>query len=387
MKNKVTIREFKSKHHPQLKWVVYWPADFPGKPRKSRRFKTKSDADKFLQKKEIQLANQGRKVASIHERIVEDAVWATHALEPLGVSLRDAVAEYVKRHGRLANSILLSDALGDFLETKRKAGKSDRYLADLGAKCHRFVEDHEGLRVSEIEVQDVDRWLEDLNVGAITRNNYRRVLSVFFAWSEKRGFCPDNPVRESEKAKEVSDRVEIFTPPELRAILAASPSDLIPFFAIGAFAGLRSEEIRLLRWENLDFLNRRIDVTAKISKSAANRFVPLRSPLFEWLQPVAKSRGPVAPTNVYDRLKKFRRKLADGKFEGIEAVEWKQNGMRHSFGSYALAECENAGQVALWLGHDSNRMIFKHYRERVTPEAATEWFAVLPDESEISKIA
>ena len=382
------MREFNSKHHPQLKWVVYWPAAEPGKPRKSRRFKTKSDAEKFRLKKETQLANQGRKAASLHEQIISDAVWATNALEPLGVSLRDAVAEYLRRHSRMANSIPLNDALADFLETKEKARKAERYISDLRVRCGRFIDDHEGLRVSEIEVADVDRWLECLKVGPVTRNNYRRALAVFFTWSVKRGFCPENPVSDSEKAKEILERVEIFTASELRSILAASPADLIPFFTIGAFAGVRSEEIRRLRWENLDFLNRRIDVTARISpKSAANRFVPLRSPLFEWLQPAAESKGPVVPPNVYDRLKKFRRKLAAGGFDGIPAIRWKQNGMRHSFGSYALAECENAAQVALWMGHGSTQMLFKHYRERVTEEEAKEWFAVFPGESEIVKIA
>ena len=60
-------------------------------------------------------------------------------------------------------------------------------------------------------------------------------------------------------------------------------------------------------------------------------------------------------------------------------VTWKDNGARHSFISYRLAEIQNAAQVALEAGNSPN-VVFRHYRELVKPEAAKTWFAVAPEQ-------
>ena len=361
--------------------VVYWPASEPGKARKSRRFATKDKAEKFRFTKEIEVTNHGRKAAALKNREIGEALWAIEQLEEHGVSLRDVVSDYLARNERIKASILLDEAILDFLDTKKAAGKSARYLQDLRVRCNRFVADHADKTFAEIDVATVELWLESLKVAAVTRNNYRRDSSVFFAWGMKRGFCVDNPVVNVEKAKEVAERVELSGAGELRVMLNAAPKELLPFLAIGAFAGLRAAEIRRLRWEDVDFLNKRIDVRAEVAKTAATRYVPMRDALIDWIQPIAGASGPVTPPGVNKKLTAFRRELeVEGDENARPAVEWKHNGLRHSFASYALAECGNAGEVALWLGHDSNKMIFKHYRERVTPQAATAWFAVLPSE-------
>jgi len=58
-------------------------------------------------------------------------------------------------------------------------------------------------------------------------------------------------------------------------------------------------------------------------------------------------------------------------------LSWPQNVLRHSFISYRLATIHNANQVALEAGN-SPAIIFKHYRELVTGEAAARWFSIRP---------
>jgi len=58
-------------------------------------------------------------------------------------------------------------------------------------------------------------------------------------------------------------------------------------------------------------------------------------------------------------------------------LDWPHNVMRHSFVSYHLAAFGNAGKTALEAGH-SEQMLFAHYRELVTPEAAREFWAIRP---------
>jgi hypothetical protein len=53
-----------------------------------------------------------------------------------------------------------------------------------------------------------------------------------------------------------------------------------------------------------------------------------------------------------------------------------RNRLRHSFISYRLALVKNPAEVSLECGN-SPAMIFQHYRERVTPGQAEQWFAIL----------
>ena len=58
-------------------------------------------------------------------------------------------------------------------------------------------------------------------------------------------------------------------------------------------------------------------------------------------------------------------------------VEWKVNGLRHSFITYRLAATKNVAEVAHEAGN-SPTMIFRHYRELATPAQAEEWFGMKP---------
>ncbi len=422
----VTLRPFRSRHHPEFHFVVYWPADSPGKPRRSRRFKSEPEAKRFKEEKEIEALNYGRRTAALTESAKEDAAWAATELQPHGLTLRDALIDFLAARHHLegldlspaeaarqyasADAILrggggddaldvsLADAVRETADRARRARasqtaeiavdeliaqkendeKSARYLTDLRSRLGRFVGDFAGRRLSEVTTDEINAWLRSLPVGATTRNNYRTALAVLFGWAQRTmGYCDTNPVTNAAKAKQKREAVAIFTPAELRVILEASPAPLLPFFALGAFAGLRSAEIYRLTWEKIDFPRGRIEIDAEASKTAGHRFVPINDTLRAWLHPVAGTEGSVCPLDPAQRLRRFRRTL-DRPTDDRPAVAWKHNALRHSFASYTFAQIEDAGRLAAWLGHESPRMIFKHYRERVTPEDAAAYFAVRP---------
>jgi integrase len=61
---------------------------------------------------------------------------------------------------------------------------------------------------------------------------------------------------------------------------------------------------------------------------------------------------------------------------GIE--NWPVNALRHSFASYHLARGQNAAQTSLQLGHAESAILFRHYRELVTAEAAEAFWQIFP---------
>ena len=65
--------------------------------------------------------------------------------------------------------------------------------------------------------------------------------------------------------------------------------------------------------------------------------------------------------------------------EGWKPFLWKHNALRHSFISYRIADVQDVAKVALEAGN-SPQMIFKHYRELVTPKEAKAWFSITPED-------
>ena len=171
-------------------------------------------------------------------------------------------------------------------------------------------------------------------------------------------------------AEVVSGEVGILTPEQIARLLEAAAEETLPYWAIGAFAGLRSSEIERLQWEQVDFEAGLIEVTAKSSKTASRRHVKIEPNLHRWLSPHMFQRGPVCPPGLPQRL------LEDRQRAGL--TEWPSNALRHSFASYHLAHFRNQQQTSMELGHMNASIVFQHYRNLVRPEQAERWWKIVP---------
>jgi integrase len=183
--------------------------------------------------------------------------------------------------------------------------------------------------------------------------------------------------------------VEVFTPSEIARLLDAAKEtspDFLPCIAIGAFAGLRSAEIERLEWSDINLAERFIVVGADKAKTAARRIVPIADNLAAWLAPYAERRGKVW---LHDSDSFYKQQAAVATATAVEAdvkknipaqkaVEWKANGLRHSFASYSFALTHDAGRIAGYLGN-SAAVVHRHYRELVTPTNAMKWFSITPE--------
>jgi len=99
-----------------------------------------------------------------------------------------------------------------------------------------------------------------------------------FSFAKKQGYIhPDRKTSAelSEKFKEAETDIEIFTPEEMGRILLAAHARILPFLAIGAFAGIRSAEIHRLDWSVIKWDRGHIEIAGKKAKTAARRLVPL----------------------------------------------------------------------------------------------------------------
>ncbi len=382
----VKIRPVRNGGYAQ--WVVdYW---LDGQRRQVKRSDL-TEAREHAESVATRISNGDAAILSLTKEDAASLARARELLSPIGKPIEVAAAEYAEA-AKLLGSVPLIDAarfyvkrnpanlqlrqvaevVDEMIAAKRADGLSEVYVKDLELRLGRFAEAFQK-QIADVRGHDVDDWLRKLEVGARSRINYRRTLQTLFEYSKSRRYVPSdfNELDAVAEPREEATEIEIFTPEEIVKLLAAAPPALVPSLAIGAFAGLRSAETERLDWSEVRFGIGFIEVKASKSKTASRRLVPISENLRLWLLTFAKPFGRVWKAGhayFYEAQRTAARRAG---------VAWKHNALRHSFISYRLAQIQNANQVALEAGN-SPQMIFRHYRELVTPEEARQWFGVVP---------
>jgi integrase len=357
-------------------YCVQWPK-FP-KGRERQYFKEKVEAQTFLKQKLAEQANYGIQGMAFNLGQRAEYLECAEKLAPFKATIRDAVNFYLPHLEATNRSCTANQLVDEIIAAKKADGASHRYIKDLRSRLNQFAIAFDGEVVASITTAEIDHWLRGLTnlkgrpVSPTTRNNFRRILNVAFNFARNCGYCIENPVTKSAKAKVVEAAAGILTVDELSRLLKSADDELVPAIAIGAFAGLRRAEIERLDWKEINLQSRLIEVTASKAKSARRRFIKIKPNLFLWLKPYAKASGPVAPPNF--------RKLLERAQKGAGIENWPNNALRHSFASYYLAHFRKAGaaELALEMGHTSVHLVFHHYRELVKPQEAKRYWNIVP---------
>ena len=366
------IKKYK---HPRLKYVVRskisgrWERKF---------FETKAEAQTYVQQKDVELLNQGREAVQFPSWLRIEAQQGQERLQPHGKTILDAVDFYVRHLEATQRSAKVSQAIDELIENRKGSGVSARYCYDLKLRIGRFSNDFGDRIVSTINTAEIDDWLTRLNLAPVTRNTFRRDLRTFFSFCVTRRYCLDNPVAKTRKAKEVDSEIGILSVDETARLLKAADDTSLPYFAIGAFAGLRPAELQRLHWEEIHWGPKLIEVKAAKSKTARRRFIKLRPNLEKWLRPYRKHNGPICPPGL--------RTLELETREKAKITDWPANALRHCFASYHLAHFKNAAELALEMGHTNQQMIFDHYRQLVRPRDAARYWKLCPPSGHRRKI-
>ena len=381
----VTIYETPSKGR-ELYTLCYYADDGRRlRPTFSNYAEAKAHADEVVEK----LARGQADVLTLngHERAVYTR--AIEALGSTGISLDMAVQQFVGASKFLNGASLIeaaklfaaqqpagivhkrvSEVVDELLEAKKQKGRSELYVKDLRLRLTRFA-DAFACPIANVTSADIERFLQSLDLGARSTNNFRLTIGTLVNFAKKRGYVAHahRSILDVEKETEDEGEVEVFNVTEIRALLDHAKEDLLAAVAIGAFAGLRSEEIRRLDWADVNMPEGHIEVRAAIAKTRVRRIVTMQPNLRKWLLPLAQKTGPVCVyANYGNQLLKLAKQAA---------VAWKKNGLRHSFISYRVAETENIHQTAMEAGNTPN-VITRSYLKCVTKEQAAKWFSVKP---------
>ena len=356
-----------------------------------RRTKTFVDALKaksYAQQVHVSLLNQGRAV-DVTPQDIQLFRDAEAIAAKFGVSLPFAIREWADTKEMLRGTPMLAQAKGmtdalrdiiaikaqaaakEYIRLKQSSGLSKRHIETVRALLDNFGRKFPDQMLHDISVKDLQRFIGSIKGAPRTKNNFLACLKTFFIWAQKQTYVRQDrqtAANALNKEREAFISPEIFTPEEMGKILSNCEPKMIPYMAIAAFAGLRSAELGRLDWSAIDFDSGYIKLSGEITKTHQRRIIPILPNLRAWLLPHKKDSGPVT----FFTFRKGIRRCAKA-----AGVEWKANALRHSFGSYRIAEVQDAAKVSLEMGN-SPAMLFKHYRELVTPEQAKAWFEIMP---------
>ena len=326
-------------------------------------------------------------------------VAASEALNPTGVSIDiaartfaaafdllggDSILEacrYFARHrDNSLPDITVADASARFLTAKRAEGLSPRHCKDLKRITGHFAHAFQ-MNLKDVSGEDVARYIAGMKTGAVSRNNHLRNIKTLFTHARAQGWLTKNETTAADAVRFVKVKRKppvFFTPQETAALLANASERFLPYVALIAFGGLRADEIAddepkpgesrgQLRWEDIDFARDVVNVPEVESKTIRRKIV-MQANLRAWMAPYQGRTG-----FIYDLDPTIDRK----KCTAAAGVEWKHNGLRKSFASFRLEQCQSPSQVALEMGN-SARVVQRDYADTVHAEDATAYWSIMP---------
>ena len=314
-------------------------------------------------------------------------VGAEQSMLDLGANIEDAVRDYAKRNQSITSQKSIPEIVDEFIDIKRKAGKSARYLKDLN-RLKKFAETFR-LKPNDLTVTMLQEFIDTLGHPR-TQKNYHRLICSVIKFAVKRKYANHEAldVTQSVELPQIKPTpTEIYSPTELRELFESSKPELIPWLVIQSLCGLRMAEFIQLEWRSVDLKRKLVTVLAGDAKTGSRRVTPLCDAGVELLIPFKKTSGKVA---YYAQENKFTSSLTklvnERRLRMGQAADfrWKKNALRHSYCSYRLAILKDVAKVAYEAGN-SPAMIHKHYHELVFPEDANDWFNIKPNRNPPTK--
>lgn len=165
--------------------------------------------------------------------------------------------------------------------------------------------------LSEITTDRIDAWRERLiDEESLSPRSIQKamvLLNGIFKRAKRKGWVAANPVEEAEKVVvRVSGDFRVLSVEDLEACIRAMPDEtMATVVRTAATAGLRVGELRALRWRDVDFAHRKVQVRwnyvaneRKRPKSSYVRSVPMADQLARALERLSRRDFCTAPDDL-----------------------------------------------------------------------------------------
>jgi integrase len=357
---------------------VQWMLDFYEGPKRIRKFfKSKAEAEAEAGEKKEQHKHTGQSWLELAPEERSDLMHVVAESRERKVTIRQVWEAY--KNGKLdampLQRLTLQAAITETIKWRRGENLRERYLKELEAYLKKFATGRNDMFIDQVGVEAIQQWFSGRTEALSTkRANIGRLGSMFdVAW--KQGVIKENPCLKLPTVKLRQGPPQIFTPDQAAKILRIArlkTPALLPYIVFGMFAGVRPEEMEKLTWGDVDATHGTITIDAASSKTSRRRRVTLHATAQEWLKVCksGKADALIVPAKV--TLRRYRRKIRDA-----SEIEWGQDILRHTAGSYLLALHNNAHEVSNMLGN-SARILERHYKDLVNETDCQKFWGLTP---------
>ncbi len=350
--------------------VAYQIAVMVNGIRTRETFKTRDEANTRAEQMRVARQNEGTAAFSLATDVRVEAAKCTEMLRPYSATITEACQHYVDHVLRYRTAPSIDEIVEKMIADAGKANRRPDTIAELRQRLGQFAAVYGVRQVTSITFEEVEQWIGEAN-SPRSRINRRRKLGQLFNFAIRRKWAEENLALLVTPPDYDDQEPGILSVEQCAHLLEhATKFNLLPYIALGLFAGLRASELERMEWSKVKLAERIITVDATASKVRSRRNVEINDTLAACLKLCTKKSGPVVNlVNFPDR----RKSLATA--AGI--TDWPHNALRHSFGSYHLAMHNDDLKTAFQMGN-SPTMVHRHYKALVTKSEAERFWALRP---------
>lgn len=176
-----------------------------------------------------------------------------------------------------ANIPTFNEFISEYIDYQKNIKQNRRWeLSEYAVKL--FAKYYGGLMLSEITPSVIDDY-KDLMLSskkpATVNRELAAVRNLFFFARKRRRFFGENPVSEAGLLPGNNQKERILTVDEENLLLANAKEPLKSIIKLALLTGLRRNEIRTLKWDNIDLTLNTITIDATHSKNKKLRYLPI----------------------------------------------------------------------------------------------------------------
>ncbi len=331
-----------------------------------------------------------------------------------GLQLDDVIKAGISKLKPAGGSKTLRDVTDELMAIKEAGHLRERTIRSFRGRSNRICQKFGNRPIHELTKDEIFQWLISIPGSGRTRQNYRVDFGEILRFAANRQYMDQNPLDGLAKQEtnaivgvEENRNINILTLEQTQSLLTAAQKTqdaaygnkrnghrtvgMLPAIILGLFCGLRTEELKRLDWQNIHLEGNKpyVSLGSEITKKRRKRNVEIPENAKEWLLTCQKAEGPVGEhLHITDFDKRFRKVIQEAGFghwkvdaktkKKVWHSEWKENYMRHTYGSALYAKTNDSMLVSSQLGHKTDDVLFAHYRELMTGEIAESYFNLLP---------
>ena len=318
--------------------------------------------------------------------------------------LNRAVRFFIESPVKGLEKVTVSEARDLFLCNPKMMRRSESHRKGFANCLKHFCSDYGTRDICTISESEIEYWIyERRESGQHTKLNEYRFVHAFFAWCLKKKIVGYNAVSVVDKPDVEWTEPVSLTTEQTRTLLGfadkVKDKVMVPYFAVGIFAGVRPEEMARAEWEDFDWDENILRVRQRKGGKFI-RQVELPETCLEWLEHVkAKEKsGDFRPKNhkkLFNLIRacsgfhQAKSSISSMDWYGLDEYvkdcdnqkrpKWVNDLMRHTAITHRLRVIKHVGEVAEWAGN-TPKTIKDHYKsvKGITKKSTNEFYELTP---------